>query len=575
MKKATCLILVLTLLLGIFSACGSDSQPKASSTAAQTPSAEGIAVSSTVEPLAEPDTEPDGSAVEDESAESAEESVAEAVPAGDRPTVSYPLTEDISTLTYWVAWPPFLNSISEIGDALIFEQLEEITHVHLDITSVSTETAADDFMLRCASNDLTDMAQGVSTLYTGGGTKAIEDEILMDLVPLLDEYSEHYYNMIHQDESIYRTVLNDEGQIPAYVGMYTEPYYTDQGYWIRKDILEDVGKEMPTTVDELEDVLAAFKDHGLSDGLVVLYTGMCELMARAYDANNKVEDGTAVYKGLSDDYKDFMIKMNEFYEKGYINQNFASYTWSDTKPPQEVVFSDMAGIFNEDVASIAGYYNTSNNPNFELEALPQIRRDKDMVLDTGFIPVIVADKYNLSITTSCEKPELAVQYMDYLYSDDGFILSNYGVEGVTYTVENGEYHFTDLILNNESGFDWQLCQNLYINPGFPCLTDLSIQKMTYNDAQKNAVDTWAAAYDSSEGTLPNERWLSYTTEESQKRQDIQNDINTYIEEMRLKFITGQADIEAEWDNYCSTLESMGYYELEKIDQAAYERYINK
>lgn len=63
----------------------------------------------------------------------------------------------------------------------MFQALEEATGISLDFISVSTETAADDFMLRCATNDLPDMIQNGDTQYTGGGAKAIEDEILLDL----------------------------------------------------------------------------------------------------------------------------------------------------------------------------------------------------------------------------------------------------------------------------------------------------------------------------------------------------------------------------------------------------------
>jgi putative aldouronate transport system substrate-binding protein len=380
---------------------------------------------------------------------------------------------------------------------------------------------------------------------------------------------------MNSDPNIYKNVVNDEGQVPALIGMYTDYYYTDQGFWIRQDILDEVGKEVPTTVAELDDVLAAFKDHGLTDGLVVLSEGNCDLLSRAYGADNRMEDGQLIYMGLSDNYKDYLKKMNEYYNKGYINVDFVTYTESDTKPPEDVIYNDMGGIFNEDVASISGYYLKTNNPNFELTPLAQIRLTEDQVLDTGYIGVKAADKYSLSMSAQCSDPKLAIQYMDYLFSDEGYVLSNYGIEGDTYTVENGEYQFTDLILNNPQGFDWQLCQSLYINPGFPCLTDLSIQEMTYNDAQKAAVDTWVGAYDSADATMPNTQWLSYTTEESQTISDLQTDLETFEEEWRLKFITGAYDIDAKWDEYCSTLEAMGYYTLQEIDQAAVDRYMAK
>ena len=173
----------------------------------------------------------------------------------------------------------------------MFDKLEEATGVHLEITAVSTETAADDFMLRCASGDLTDMVQNGASQYTGGGAKAIEDEVLMDLLPLLEEYSAHYWEIMNSDPNIYKNVVNDEGQIPALIGMYTDYYYTDQGFWIRQDILDAVGKEVPKTVKELDDVLAAFKDYGLTDGLVVLFEGKCDFLALGYGSTDVVEVG--------------------------------------------------------------------------------------------------------------------------------------------------------------------------------------------------------------------------------------------------------------------------------------------
>lgn len=559
-KNLLMILLAAAMLLSMLAGCGGEPAPSASAPES----------ASTVE-ASEPAPEvPDAPPAE---APSAEESAVEEVPA--REPIEYPLVEETATLTYWQAWPPFLNEISAPQDAAMFQKLQEATGVKLEITAVSTETAADDFMLRCASGDLTDLVQGGANQYTGGGAKAIEDEVLVDLLPLLDEYSVNYWNIINSDPNIFKNVVNDEGQIPALSGMYTDYFYTDQGTWIRQDILDAVGKEIPTTVAELDDVLAAFKDYGLTDGLVVLSQGNCDLLARAYGAVDKMNGDTVEFFALTDNYKNFLKKMHEYYEKGYINVDFVTYNWSNTKPPQEVVLSDMAGIFNEDVASIAGYCNFSDNPDFDLQPMGQIRLNADDELNFGYLGVKAADKYTLSMSTACTDPKLAIQYMDYLFSDEGFELANYGIEGETYTKENGEYKFTDLILNNPDGFDWQLCQSLYINPGFPCLNDLHVQEMTYNDAQKAAVSTWVDAYDSAEATMPNQNWLTYTTEESELRADLQTDIETYQEEMRLKFITGQADIDASWEEYCSTLEGMQIHEFEATTQNAVTRYLEK
>ncbi len=562
-KRIVSLLIALTMLSAMLAGCGGGgTSDQGAASASQPQETAQSAPTQAPDPASTPD---EASTPDDSSAET----------TSDRPEVTYPLVEEETTLTYWQSWPPFLSEISEPSDAAMFEKLAEVTGVKLEISAVSTETAADDFMLRCASGDLTDMVQNATIQYTGGGAKAIEDDVIMDLLPLIDEYSVNYYNIINSDPNIYKNLVNDEGQVPALIGMYTDYYYTDQGFWIRQDILDKTGLSIPKTVPELDAVLDAFKNLGLTDSLVVLSEGKCDLLEVAYGANDRLVDGKIQPGALTDNYRDYLKKLHEYYQKGYISVDFVTYNESDTKPPQDVVFNDMGGIFKEDVAAIAGYLNSTNTPGFDLQPMGQIRLNEGDRLDTGFIGVKAADKFSLSISTQCSDPKLAIQYMDYLFSEEGHMLANYGIEGQTYTMENGEPQFTDLILNNPQGFDWQLCQSLYINPGFPCLTDLSVQEMTYTDAQKAAVPTWVEAYDSSDETMPNERWLSYTTEESQHKADLQSDIETYQTEMRLKFITGQLDIDAEWDNYCTALEGMGIHTMEEINQAAVDRYLAK
>jgi len=63
---------------------------------------------------------------------------------------------------------------------------------------------------------------------------------------------------------------------------------------------------------------------------------------------------------------------------------------------------------------------------------------------------------------------------------------------------------------------------------------------------------------------------------TQDEQDIYNDcwvdIQKKISEMNAAFITGQADIEAEWDNYVKELYDMGLQDVIDVYQAALDRY---
>ncbi len=51
------------------------------------------------------------------------------------------------------------------------------------------------------------------------------------------------------------------------------------------------------------------------------------------------------------------------------------------------------------------------------------------------------------------------------------------------------------------------------------------------------------------------------------------DIDSYVQSMKGKFITGAADIETEWETYCNTLNDMGLQEVIEVYQSAYDRWV--
>ena len=65
--------------------------------------------------------------------------------------------------------------------------------------------------------------------------------------------------------------------------------------------------------------------------------------------------------------------------------------------------------------------------------------------------------------------------------------------------------------------------------------------------------------------------LVMTTEENEQAGDIQTSLDTYFYEATCDFLVGEKDIDSEWDTYLSELEKIGYPELLKIYQGAYDR----
>ncbi len=110
----------------------------------------------------------------------------------------------------------------------------------------------------------------------------------------------------------------------------------------------------------------------------------------------------------------------------------------------------------------------------------------------------------------------------------------------------------------------------YTLSGVPSLQDFDKSFFTYGDNVLEAFDTWAASVDD-QYTLP--AALTLDTDQSEEYSSLFNDINTMAEERVGKFITGEADIETEWDAFQEDLISMGIEDCISIYQEAYDNFM--
>ena len=67
--------------------------------------------------------------------------------------------------------------------------------------------------------------------------------------------------------------------------------------------------------------------------------------------------------------------------------------------------------------------------------------------------------------------------------------------------------------------------------------------------------------------------MSLTQQENEKYTATFSDIQTYINEMAVKFLTGDVELnDASWADYKANIEQMRIADCESVLQAAYERY---
>lgn len=499
----------------------------------------------------------------------------------------YPLSEDQVTLTYW--GPDISSSNTALptyGDLEAYDFwpfVEEQTGVKLDMTIVSMMSESEQLSLVLASGDYMDIMAINEAQVSGGMTALLNQEIATDIADIVEEYMPNYYAYISANEDTLKLSYNDDGQM-AGTRSWAEYYVPNQGLVVRQDLMEELGLETPNTIGELYDVLVAFKDYGMEAPLwmgnsgqnTVSIVGAFGSCGYAGDRDSTtdhlyIEDGKVVSALTSDNYKAYLELMNQWYQEGLINSDFATNT--DMEGSSSSVLRNETGVINAMYGQALSLQTSLNvdNPNAQLCALPT------PVQNEGDVNPFVNDSplSNTSwrvITTACKDVELAARYIDWWYTEDGYLTANYGTKGLSYELDDdGKPYYADAVINNSFGIDASSAVEAYVTTN-PVFGLISMDRTVYLAGEQwvdDLMTVWVEQC-SNEQVLPT--GVSPTSGETEKVTAVLGDITTAASTYILQFIIGDKDL-SQWDSYCAEIEAMGLQDVIAIYQTAYERYM--
>lgn len=562
-KRLLSLILVEMLVLGM-TACGGEK------TASSAP-VEAGAVENTPEA-------PKESAVEvpemPEEPASAEESIE--VPAVQRPVVSYPLFDDVTTFTLWTSNSPDLSEIiSDLNEYLVFSQLEQATNVRWDATLVSFFSSDEQFQLMVASQDYTDVVCRAIDSYTGGTDQAIEEEFLIDVSDLIDENMPNLLDWFDKYPELRKQMTTVEGNIGGFPKFYQEPSDVNEGALIRLDWLEELGLESPKTYDDLHNVLTQFKEQKNASAPLVIpvNTGVQGNLLYGYNIDNYYQvDGQVRFGPMQPEFKEYLTMMNQWYNEGLLSDSFLT--------SQAEVLMDFSTILSGDTGVWCGSGTQSitqllsmaaeSQPDMRITGMTNVTKDGDTA-HVGTESQIL-DSIMWSITTQCSDPAAIARYVDYLYSDAGILLANYGVEGETFHYVDGKPVLTELVTNNPD-YSYNLALNIFTcdrQTPVPFIIDEQKARNDYSEDQSNAVAVWNEATDGLYN-IPRQG-VNMTTKEQEEYNSTYSDIDTYMDETISKFVVGDLSLD-QFDSFVQKLKDMGIEDCIAIEQTAYNRYL--
>lgn len=491
---------------------------------------------------------------------------------------SYPMSG--KELTYWCELNTNVSAnYTNMGDTPFGQGLMERTGVTITYLHPPTGQLNEQFNLILADGDLPDIMEYTWQSYPGGPQKAIEDGNILALNDIIDQYCPNLKAYLEAHPDVDRQCKTDEGNyymFPFVRG--DDSLRVSTGLMIRQDWLNDLGLEMPTTIDEWHDVLTAFKtEKGATAPFAFEYTtpslrNNWPFMS-AYNTTAEFyvgDDGKIHYGPAEENYKEFLATMNQWYKEGLLDPDMPTAQLDQVSAKMT---SGASGASLGWIGSRMGVWTTAakeTDPNYDLEAAPVPTLNKGETAKMGPMDNVVVNNGGAAITTRCKDIEAAARLLDWAYSDEGHMYYNFGTEGESYTMENGEPVYTDLILNNPDGLPIAQAMSGYIRGNYngPFVQDVRYAQQYYTmDCQKKAQATWTVP-EASEHVLPP---ITPSSGESEEFSAIMNEINTYRDEMTLKFILGTESLD-NFDKFVDTMNQMNLKRAIEIENSALDRY---
>lgn len=369
--------------------------------------------------------------------------------------------------------------------------------------------------------------------------QASRDGAFWDLTDKLTDASK-YPNLAKTN-----SVVNHNISIDGHVyGIYRSRELGRAGVTIRKDWLDKLNLEIPTTIEEFSNVLRAFTEddpdgNGVKDTYGMIVTdyldGPLNNLAIWMGAPNGWgldENGELKPAFMFDEWKETLKLMKSWYDAGYINADMATYSsdkWN------EQFLSGQAGVIIDvaDRARRVAQNIADLNPNAVVDVFGFVKKDADS--DPRTLPTTGYDGYfvipKASVATE-EDLDLVLSVLDKANDAEAENLMNYGLEGVHYTIDEEGYAVKeeDESLQKEYNDLNQFAMNI-VGEGLTTRYTVEVAKKTDEVYEENR--KWVVAN-------PVEPYISetYSTKGPQ--------LDAIMAEANTKFIVGQIT-EEEWD----------------------------
>jgi putative aldouronate transport system substrate-binding protein len=356
--------------------------------------------------------------------------------------------------------------------------------------------------------------------------------------------------------------------------LYDIPFY-DGGLILREDFLKTEGLEAPKTFDDLYKILKAYKaKHPDSYPLTilagprVLYRMTMPSFGVSLGKNGSSGTNTLSWDydkkeyfagAISDGYKEYISYLAKLYAEGLLDPEMADPINGDTWSQKMATGKSMATYAYYD--QIGGLTGSSQIEGFKLQMYPSLEgtagahhQPKSSTGSGIMFPAKTAKRKDF---------ERVVRTIDNVfYSEEGSKLWCLGVEGVTYIEENGKIKYADELVNSAEGVYKSLQVKYGCGSDVTQMVWINEREMTKYDENYARINSEVAAMgDVIQSIPPTPLFDDMTAEDAGV---LQTPLFDAFEVWADAFITGKKDVKKDWNEYVKGMKTMKINEFCKM-----------
>ena len=500
----------------------------------------------------------------------------------------FPIVEDKVTLNIYIG---VTEQVEDMATNDFTKWYEDKTNVHVEWEQVPLDQAKDKLNILLASGDYPEIISVKDGFSRAELMVYGSQGILIPLNSYIDQHGFFIKETLKEEPYIKDAITAPGGNI------YTLPYVSEVYHssmsnkiWVYQPWMDKLGLKVPQTTEDFYEMLKAFKTqdpngNGKSDEIpfagcvkgwrtevgwtimnAFIYSGDSNMRNRLMSENGKIN-----FVANKPDWRDGVRFYRRLYEEGLIapesfTQDRNGFRQMGEHPDAPILGSAIAGWF--------GYFVINNGESGRFEeytVIPPLEGPNGMRQTSRYNHLV---QPHFSITDKAKYPDIAIKYVDWLYSREGARSAGSGIKGVGWddadpngvTVLGEPAKFKTIsTYGTLTNYKWHhsmglrgAADNLLLSQTDPGGLEERLYRYT-----KQMYEPYAR-----KEILP---YMWFDSDIVNEVAELEQNINNYVDSSFARFVAGELDIEGQdWANYVDQLEKIGVEKYVEYFQSAYD-----